>query len=505
MDKRRPIVFCLFAVILLAASSHRVLAAEGIRGAGLPAALKRVVVLPFANYTNDPGAGSLVTGAVREAMVERGYVILDGDVVDDFLARRRIRQTGGVTRLTAREMGKALGADAVMVGGVDLYEQGNDVLVGVTARLISSMDGGILWAEHLSYSGWDYEGLLGLGVIESIDTLTSMVVKALVGSVPAVSSPVGELSPFEAASMNVSPSRARSGDRISLKVKVAPITGDPVLVKAVVDRKEVPLSDGGNGYYEGVVAAPHGEEGVYPVDVIAYDREMRPYLFKACGKISLNNTPPKVALTLDRKALAPRRKSFVMLTPALKDVAAIDEWEIEILDDEGKLVRSDGGFGKLPKKLIWKGESNNMRPVDDGEYRIRFIVKDAAGNASELVDTVRVKNNPPDVQVDAALVDETLVFTFALTDKDETIDVWKVTISDDKGTLLEAFNGKGELPPRLEYPVEKGFDLNNISFSVTVTDDAGNPFEYKKALKTFALRNTPFAKMDKKERTIVDF
>lgn len=505
MNKRHPVVYCVLAILLLAATSRKVCAAEGIQGPGT-ALIKRVVILPFSNYTDDPDAGSLVTGAVRKEMLKRGYVIVDEEAADDFLSKRRIRHTGTVTRVTAREMGKALYADAVMVGGVDLYEQGNDLIVGITARLISSKDGGILWAEHLSYSGWDYEGLLGLGVIESIDTLTSMVTKDLVGSVPAVTPGFGDLRPFEAASVNVSPSRARSGDAIRLKVKVTAITGEPVLVKAVVDSKDVSLSDAGDGYYEGVVDAPRGE-GLYPVDVIAYDRDMNSFSFKACGKISIDNTSPKVALMVDRKAIAPRRKGFVLFTPVLKDVAAIDEWAIEISDGAGNLVRSDGGFGKLPKKLVWKGETNNARLVDDGEYRIRFIVKDAAGNASVLSDTVRVKNSPPDVQVDARLVDETLVFTFALTARyeNEAIDVWKVTISDDKGTLLESFNGKGGLPPRLEYPVEEGFDLNSISFSVTVTDEAGNPFEFKKALKTFALRNNPFAKMDRKERTIVDF
>lgn len=466
--------------------------------------LKRIALFPFSNYTANRNAGNYVTEAVRKEMQEKGYFVTGVNEVEDFLAKRRIRYTNTVARLTAREAGSALSVDAVMVGSVNIYEEEDEVVIGITARLVSSEDGSIIWAEHASSAGHDYEGLLGLGIIRSADKLTSMVAKDIISSLSNVRAIVSTVGPFEPSNLTILPSSAKYGDKIKLKVKVTPLTGAPVAVKAVIDNYQISLSDIGAGYYEGVVDAPV-KEGLYPVDVIAYDQGTKPFSFKSCGKLTIHNTPPDVDLAFNKKVLAPRRKSFVTFTPLLKSVERVDEWKIEILDSEGKLVRSDGGFGKLPKKLIWKGETNNFRQVEDGVYSVRFIARDAAGNQTVLHDTLKVKNSPPDIKVNAELVEDKVVFTFAKADKDEALDQWKVSIIDNTGNILKAFNGKGELPSKLEYPVKDGVDFDNISFSVTAIDDAGNPFELKKSIKTFALKNTPFAKVGGKAQLIADF
>lgn len=510
MFEKRRIISYLLVLTLLLVSAHKVCAAEHatehIESSSIPADVKRVVLLPITNYTENPKAGNIITEAIKKELLGKGYFVVDADLVEDFLAKRRIRDTNVVSRLTAREMGKVLGADAVLVGSADLFssEGDNEVTVGVTARLVCTMDGGILWAEHLSSSGLDYEGLLGLGAIKSIDTLTSMVTKSLVRSVPEVASRGSALRPFETAGMNVSPAKARHGDKISLSVKMVPITGDPVLVKAVIGGKEVSLAGNGSGNYVGVLDAPD-IEGNYPVDVIAYDQDMRPFSFRSCGKVCIHNTPPQVAIMLDKKILAPKRKNYVKITPVLKDIEDIDDWKIEILDSEGKLVRDGNGYGKLPKKLIWKGEANNASLVPDGEYKVRFTVKNVDGNQTVLNDTVKVKNTPPAIKVAVSLVDEMLILTFNTAAKDEVIDEWKVSILDDKGAPLGTFNGEGEIPHKLEYPVKEGIDLNNISFLVTATDDAGNPFEFKNSLKNMPLKKSTFAKMNGNERVLDDF
>lgn len=502
--KRQPVLYLFFPTLLLLFSPHEIFAGDILKSPVSHALLKRIALFPFTNYTQDRNAGNLITAAVKKEMLEKGYFVVDGDEVEDFLAKRRIRYTNTVARLTAREAGSALSADAVMVGSVDIFEEKDEPVIGITARLVSSKDGSIIWAKHVSSSSHDHEGLLGLGVVKSADKLISMVTRDLVGSLSNVRIVETELRPFEFSGMAISPANAKYGDKVRLKVKVTPITGEPVSVKVVINNYEISLSGEGGGHYGGVVDAPEGE-GIYPVDVIVYDQDMRQVSFKSCGKLSVNNTPPNVALTLNKNILASRRKGFVTFTPTLKGLERIDEWKIEILDSDGRLVRSDGGFGKLPKKLIWKGEANNSRLVDDGVYTVRFIAKDAAGNQATLSKILKVKNSPPEIKVNAELVKDKVVFTFAKADKDETLDQWKVSIIDNSGNILEAFNGRGELPDKLEYPLKYGADFDNLSFSIMAVDDAGNTFEFKKFIKTFALKNTPFAKVDRKERVIDDF
>ena len=504
MQKKCQMVSYLLLTLLTLTSLPTVFAEEIPKSSNSQVMLKRIALFPFTNFTQTRNAGSSITEAIRKEMQKRGYFVIGDNEVEDFLAKRRIRYTDTVAPLTAREAGNALNADAVMVGGVHTFEEADELVIGITARLVSSKDGSIIWAEHESASGRDHEGLLGLGVIKSSDKLISMVTSDIVGSLSNARKIESELRPFEPSSMVISPASARYGDKVKLRVKVTPITGEPVSVKAVFSDNEISLSGEGNGYYTAVVDAPESE-GIYPIDVIAYDQEMRRFSFKSCGKMSIHNTPPNVTLTLNKKVLAPRRKSFVTFTPVLKGVEHIDEWKIEILDDGGRLVRSDGGFGKLPKKLIWKGEANNSRMVDDGVYSVKFVAKDAAGNQTEINDILKVKNSPPEIKVNAELVDDKVVFTFARADKGEDLDQWKVSIIDNSGNILEAFNGSGELPTKLEYPFKDGVDFDNISFSVTAVDDAGNPFEFKKSIKTFALKNTPFAKVGRKDRLIEDF
>ena len=83
-----------------------------------------------------------------------------------------------------REMGKALGVDAVLVGSVNQYSgDGGKITVGIGLRLLSAVNGSILWSDNITYTGRDFEGFLGLGVVTSIDELTSMVVRDIVQGV----------------------------------------------------------------------------------------------------------------------------------------------------------------------------------------------------------------------------------------------------------------------------------------------------------------------------------
>ena len=498
----------LFFSFSLCVSITRAYAGEG-HPASLPALQKRIIILPFTNYTDSPNAVIAVTDAVRNELAKTGWQFAsDSSAVEDFLAKRRIRYTGGVTRLMVREMGRVLNADAVMVGSVDLFsEESDEAVVGATLRLVDAADGNIIWADSLSYTGRDFEGIFELGIIKSADSLSSRVAASLVKGMPGDfhRKDGAYLSPFEAAGVVTTPPVARTGDNIRVSIRMLPIMGEPKEVRVSVGGKETVFEkERADGYYyEGVIEAPAGE-GVHPVDVIAIDTSMRPYTFRSAGKIAVRNTPPNVAITADRKVFSPRRKGFVLFTPALKDIEDIDEWSMEILDSEGKVVRGEIGFGRLPKKLVWRGEGNDSHMVDDGDYRYRFTVKIAANNQTILSDTLKVKSKPPEIQVAVGMSEDRLFFTFGLPSKDEALDSWRLSVFGNGGKVVKIFNGKGALPPGLECPVAEG-DLNSMSFAVTATDIAGNTFELKKAITSVLRKNSPFAKHNEKSRFAEDF
>ena len=319
------------------------------------------------------------------------------------------------TIITVRgeEMGMVLDADAVMVGSVDIFSEGanGDARAGITARLVSTVYGSILWADNIAYTGRDFEGVLGIGTIDSLDKIAALVVKDAIKGIPnRFFIRDSSLSPFEAADVVTTPSRVRSGESVKLSVRVLPIIDEPKDVKARVNGKEIQMKNiEGTEYYEGSVEAPAGEEALN-VDVVALDKELNRYSVKSIGEIYVDNTPPKHAMKLSRNVVSPKRKGFVVLTPTLKNIKERDEWQIEILNNKGNLSEATGGSGKLPKELIWKGEANSQRLLDDGEYTYKFIVRDVAGNQTVMTDKLKIKSNVPEIQVDVELTDSKLHF-----------------------------------------------------------------------------------------------
>ena len=365
-------------------------------------ALNAIAVLPFENLTDDPDASRRITALVTQELKNRGFSVIDADAVEEFLAKRRIRYTGAVTRMTAREMGEAFDVDAVLVGSVTLFsseDRTGEVLAGVAARLVSTEDCRIIWANTISHSGDDFEGFLGLGILRTLDELGPRIVKKLFEDVPTdFSVRNNSLPPFEIMEVVTTPEVGRSGEAVELRVKVAAITEEPGEIRAVMGGREFILDRSANGDYRGIITAPDGE-GMYTIDVVAVDGGMKSFLFSAAGKMIIDNTPPKVSLVVNRKIFSPKKKGFVTFTPKMMNLDEVAEWRIEILNERGERVRGDRGYGDLPRALIWKGETDTRRQAEDGWYTYHFVVRDLAGNETRLTDGLRLKNHPPRIAV----------------------------------------------------------------------------------------------------------
>lgn len=481
---------------------------NGNNGFSYPIILKSIAILPLENFTDDPVASTKTSHYIKRQLKGKGWVLITGDeLVEKFLAKRRIRYTGAVTRATVREMGKVMGVDAVLVGSVNQYKQVNDVVVvGVSARLVSTLDGSVIWADSLTYTGKDFQGFLGLGTIYSLEVLSEVVIKDMVRSIAdTFFIRTADLSPFEIDKVVAYPVVSKAGQEIELRINLLPILDEPSGVKAVIEGIEVELKRVREGVYEGYVTAPDSE-GVHMIDIVAKDMEMVPFVFEAAGKIVVDNTPPRISLDVDRKIFSTRNRSaFVTFTPRLISLEEIDEWKIEIFNSEGKRIRGDKGFGKLPKRLIWRGDTEKRGMADEGEYSFRFTVQDHAGNKTTIKDVLRIKNSPPVINIDVDLSeDDSIIFTFNY-NEDENIESWKLTILDRDGSTLKVMEGEGDVPNVLEYPIDEESDLRRMAFTVNATDTAGNVFVLKKTIPSYLSKKIPFAKLRGKGLVTEDF
>lgn len=123
-----------------------------------------VLVLPPENLNGGPLPIREWTGRIERLVAMAGADVVGGERLDDYLARYRIRYTGGVDAGAARAAREDLSADVVLVTSVELAGEAPP-RVAVTMRLVgTSPDTPVLWMDGFSRAGDENPGLLGLGL-----------------------------------------------------------------------------------------------------------------------------------------------------------------------------------------------------------------------------------------------------------------------------------------------------------------------------------------------------
>lgn len=80
--------------------------------------VNRVAVISFTDYPGMPGSGGLAAGAFEQGLLGAGYDVMERASIDQILKERRLT---AVDSKTAKELGKLLGVDALLLGRVTGY------------------------------------------------------------------------------------------------------------------------------------------------------------------------------------------------------------------------------------------------------------------------------------------------------------------------------------------------------------------------------------------------
>ncbi len=129
-------------------------------------ARKRLViaVMPFQGVSESPGSGLIVADVLANELYALGGNVL---ITPEVIAARAAPREGEV--LSPEETGKMVGARYIVTGRVTEYTYksgvGEQPAVGVTARLIESATGRVLWSATRARTGsaaWFQEDSLGL-------------------------------------------------------------------------------------------------------------------------------------------------------------------------------------------------------------------------------------------------------------------------------------------------------------------------------------------------------
>jgi len=142
-----------------------------------------LAVLPLENLSGAPAPVREIHVALLNALRTRGIPVLPDDVLQDFMARHRMRNVGGLSTDLGRACHEETGAAAVLVTSADLYAEGEPPKLALTSRLISTGEKpAVLWMETAVVSGNQSPGAFGLGLIRDPYELERMVVDEIAGS-----------------------------------------------------------------------------------------------------------------------------------------------------------------------------------------------------------------------------------------------------------------------------------------------------------------------------------
>lgn len=132
----------------------------------------RIAVFPTLSLVGGAAPVKRFGGAVERALRARGIEVVAEPELQAFLARHRVRYTGGIDGPTALAIREELGVEAVAIASVDLYAEVGVPRFGMTLRLVSTEEEpSILWMDGWARAGDDSPGLFGLGVTSSVDPL----------------------------------------------------------------------------------------------------------------------------------------------------------------------------------------------------------------------------------------------------------------------------------------------------------------------------------------------
>jgi TolB-like protein len=151
-----------------------------------------IAVLPVDNLTGTRAPLRTVGGLLRMKLNERGYQLLDDEILQEFMKRYRIRHTGSVNSRVARAVKEETGAEAIFITSLAVFREASPPRVALFSRLVSSGDlPEIEWMDGVGLSGKGAPGLLALGLIHEPEILLNRAVRCIADSFERAFPPAG--------------------------------------------------------------------------------------------------------------------------------------------------------------------------------------------------------------------------------------------------------------------------------------------------------------------------
>ncbi len=177
LNKIEIIILILFLSVFISA--------KGIRAKDLLGGkdLLRIAVYPVENLSGTSGPLKEIRQSFIERLNREGSQTLSDEDLEKFMARHRIRYTGGVDRQIARAFKEEVGVDGVLITSLELYSEVTPPKISLLSRLVSTDPSPlVLWMDGIGLAGDDSPGFLSLGLIEEPKVLVDRAMRSMTDS-----------------------------------------------------------------------------------------------------------------------------------------------------------------------------------------------------------------------------------------------------------------------------------------------------------------------------------
>ena len=170
-----------------------------------PSRQVRIAVFPPVNLGSGAAPMKELRGAIEAALRAQRFELVEPAALEAFLARHRVRYSGGLDRETAIAASAELGVEGVVITAVESF-QATPPRLSVTQRLVSAGDApAILWIDGVSRSGDESPGFFDLGIISDGGELAAKMFGDLASSMAAFRDNRGPRAPPCAAARRFRP------------------------------------------------------------------------------------------------------------------------------------------------------------------------------------------------------------------------------------------------------------------------------------------------------------
>ncbi len=149
--------------------------------------IMRVAVFPFRNLSGKTGAERIVSGVfVTELFKDGRFKVVEPGNINDFIYQEWIDTFGEIDKERLRILGRRYKVDAVITGTVEEFRygiRGAPPVVAITARMIKTSNGRIMWSAYIRRTGIDYIVIFEIGRVRSVILLTQKVVREILHAV----------------------------------------------------------------------------------------------------------------------------------------------------------------------------------------------------------------------------------------------------------------------------------------------------------------------------------